>query len=31
VRYAVEGVRDGVKMRVVIEPGGEGIIAYPVP
>jgi RHS repeat-associated protein len=32
VRYAVEGVRDGVKMRVIIEPGGEGIItAYPVP
>jgi hypothetical protein len=32
VRYSVEGVRDGVKIRVIIEPGDEGIItAYPVP
>ena len=32
VRYAVEGIRDGVKIRVILEPGGEGIItAYPVP
>jgi filamentous hemagglutinin len=30
VRYAAEGTRDGVNMRVIIEPGGEGIItAYP--
>jgi hypothetical protein len=32
VRFSVEGIRDGVRIRVVIEPGGEGIItAYPVP
>ena len=31
VRFFVEGVRDGVNIRVVIEPGGEGIItAFPV-
>ncbi|MBW9215130.1 EndoU domain-containing protein [Mumia sp. zg.B53] len=32
VRYTVEGVRDGVKMRGVLEPGGEGIITgFPIP
>jgi len=32
VRYTVEGVSDGVKIRVVLEPGGEGIITgYPIP
>jgi RHS repeat-associated protein len=32
VRYTVEGVRDGVKIRVVLEPGGEGIITgFPIP
>lgn len=32
VRYAVTGSRDGQRIRVVIEPGGEGIItAHPVP
>jgi hypothetical protein len=32
LRYAVEGVRDGVKMRAVIEPGAEGIITeFPFP
>ena len=32
VRYAVEGIRDGVMTRIILEPGGEGIItAYPVP
>ncbi|MDX6240271.1 MAG: hypothetical protein QOG10_5091, partial [Kribbellaceae bacterium] len=31
VRFIVDGVRDGVKIRVVIEPRGEGIISgYPV-
>jgi hypothetical protein len=31
VRFAVEGVRDGIKIRVILEPGGEGIItAYPL-
>jgi hypothetical protein len=30
VRYAVFGVRDGVPMKVILEPGGEGIISgYP--
>jgi filamentous hemagglutinin len=30
VRWAVEGVRDGVPIRVIVEPHGEGIItAYP--
>ncbi|WP_197498383.1 DUF637 domain-containing protein, partial [Cupriavidus gilardii] len=30
VRWAVEGVRDGVQIRVIVEPRGEGIItAYP--
>ncbi|EOG4616539.1 EndoU domain-containing protein [Pseudomonas aeruginosa] len=30
VRWAVEGVRDGVNIRVIVEPHGEGIItAYP--
>ncbi|WP_088146777.1 EndoU domain-containing protein [Achromobacter denitrificans] len=30
VRWAVEGVRDGVNIRVIVEPRGEGIItAYP--
>jgi len=30
VRYAVDGTRDGVPMRVIVEPGGEGIItAFP--
>lgn len=32
VRYTVEGVRDGVEIRVVVEPGGEGIITgFPIP
>ncbi|HEU5001761.1 MAG TPA: DUF6531 domain-containing protein [Actinomycetota bacterium] len=32
VRFSVEGVRDGVKMRVIVEPRGEGIItSYPKP
>jgi hypothetical protein len=31
VRYTVEGVRDGVKIRVVLQPGGEGIITgFPI-
>ncbi|WP_171016353.1 DUF637 domain-containing protein [Pseudomonas sp. F(2018)] len=30
VRWAVEGVRDGINIRVIVEPQGEGIItAYP--
>jgi hypothetical protein len=32
VRYIVSGVRGGVKMSVIVEPGGEGIItAFPEP
>lgn len=32
VRFAVDGVYDGLKMHVIVEPGGEGIITgYPVP
>ncbi len=32
VRYRVEGVRDGVKIRVIVEPGGEGLITgFPIP
>jgi hypothetical protein len=32
VRYFVDGVRDGVPIRVIVEPGGEGIItAFPLP
>jgi hypothetical protein len=32
VRYLVDGVRDGVPMRVIVEPGGEGIITgFPLP
>ncbi|WP_147572881.1 DUF6531 domain-containing protein [Cellulomonas massiliensis] len=32
VRFIAEGVRNGVNMRVAIEPGGEGIItAFPIP
>lgn len=32
VRYYVVGIREGVRIRVVVEPGGEGIItAFPVP
>ncbi|WP_207222465.1 EndoU domain-containing protein [Herbihabitans rhizosphaerae] len=32
VRYEVIGTRDGVKIKVIVEPGGEGIItAHPVP
>jgi hypothetical protein len=32
VRFAVEGVYDSLKMRVIVEPGGEGIITgFPVP
>jgi len=31
VRFQVEGVRDGVTIRVIVEPGGEGIITgFPV-
>ena len=30
VRWAVDGVRDGLSIRVIVEPRGEGIItAYP--
>ncbi|MFF1531064.1 RNA 2'-phosphotransferase [Cellulomonas sp. NPDC058312] len=32
VRYLVDGVRQGVPIRVIIEPGGEGIITgFPLP
>lgn len=32
VRFYVDGVRDGVNIRVIIEPSGEGIItAFPIP
>jgi filamentous hemagglutinin len=32
VRFAVTGVRDGVNIKVILEPGGEGIVSgYPVP
>ena len=32
VRFVVDGVRDGVPMRVILEPGGEGIITgFPYP
>lgn len=32
VRFSVIGVRDGVKIKVILEPGGEGIItAFPIP
>ncbi len=32
VRFYVDGVRDGVPMRVIVEPGGEGIITgFPLP
>ena len=32
VRFFVDGVRGGVPIRVIIEPGGEGIItAFPTP
>ena len=32
VRYTAEGVGDGVKIRVILEPGGEGIITgFPIP
>jgi hypothetical protein len=31
VRYSVTGVRDGKKIEVILEPGGEGIISgYPI-
>ncbi len=31
VRYEAKGVRDVVKVKLIIEPGGEGIItAYPI-
>ncbi len=31
VKYMVDGVRDGVTIRVIIQPGGEGIItAFPI-
>jgi filamentous hemagglutinin len=31
VRFSVVGVRDGVPIKVILEPGGEGIISrYPV-
>lgn len=28
VRWAVEGVRDGVNVRVIVEPHGEGSLLY---
>jgi hypothetical protein len=32
VRFAVNGIYNGLKMRVIVEPGGEGIITeFPVP
>ncbi len=32
VRFAANGIYDGLKMRVIVEPGGEGIITgFPVP
>lgn len=32
VRYKAIGIREGVTIRTVIEPGGEGIITgYPIP
>lgn len=32
LRFYVDGVRDGVGMRVIIEPSGEGIItSFPLP
>lgn len=32
VRLLVDGVRDGVPMRVIVEPGGEGLITgFPLP
>lgn len=32
VRYTVDGMRDGVKVRVVLEPSGAGIITgFPIP
>lgn len=32
VRFYMDGVRDGVPMRVIVEPGGEGIIfGFPLP
>jgi hypothetical protein len=32
VRFAVAGSRNGQRIRVIIEPGGEGIITpHPVP
>jgi len=32
VRFFIDGVRDGVNVRVIVEPGGEGIItAFPIP
>ncbi|HSP03717.1 MAG TPA: EndoU domain-containing protein, partial [Acidimicrobiales bacterium] len=32
VRYFVDGVRDDVPVRVILEPGGEGIVtAFPTP
>jgi hypothetical protein len=32
VRYVVEGIYDALKIRVIVEPGGEGIITgFPVP
>ncbi len=31
VRYAIEGVRDGLKIRVILERSGDGVAtAYPV-
>jgi len=32
VRYSVTGIRDGVNIKVILQPGGEGVISgYPVP
>lgn len=31
VRYTVDGIRDGVTIRVVLEPDGEGVITgFPI-
>ncbi len=32
VRFYVDGIRDGVNVRAILEPGGEGILtAFPIP
>ncbi len=32
IRFCAEAAREGINIRAIIEPGGEGIItAYPIP